>query len=1054
MARFFIDRPIFAWVIAIIIMLAGGMAITQLPISRYPDIAPPSVNIRASYPGASAKVVEDSVTQIIEQNMKGLDGLIYISSSSEASGRATITLTFDSATDPDIAQVQVQNKLQLALPSLPQAVQRQGLNVSKSRSGFLQIVGFVSTDGNLSRTDIADYVIANVVDPLSRAKGVGTVQVFGAPYAMRIWLDPNKLATYRLTTTEVIAAVQSQNAQVTVGELGGTPAIEGQQLTATISAQERMQTPEQFRSVVVRSNPDGSVLTLGDVARVELGAETYEFLSRFNGQPAAGMAVSLATGANALETSKAVQAVLDQLTPFFPPGMKAVVPFDTTPFVRASITEVVKTLLEAIVLVFLVMYLFLQNLRATLIPTIAVPVVLLGTFGVLAVLGYSINMLTMFAMVLAIGLLVDDAIVVVENVERLMSEEGLSPLEATRKSMDQITGALVGIGIVLAAVFVPMAFLGGSTGVIYRQFSATIVSAMALSVLVAIVLTPALCATILTPLKQGEHHGQRGFFRWFNSLFERGSARYRQGVVGMLARSGRFMAVYAALLVVLGVLFLRLPSAFLPAEDQGTLIAQVMTPVGATQQRTMQSVEKVEQHFLQGEKDVVASVFAVQGFSFGGGGQNTAVMFINLKPWDERKAAELHVDAVGGRAMGALMQIKDAMAFAFAPPPIPELGLAGGFDFFLMDNAGLGHEALVNARNQFLGLAAQSKLLANVRPNGQEDTPQFRIDVDTKRAASLGLSIVDVNSTLSTAWGGQYIDDFVDRGRVKRVYMQADAPYRMSPDDFKLWSVRNAQGEMVPFAAFATSRWDYGSPRLERYNGVPALEIQGESARGVSTGQAMAEVERLVAQLPAGFGVEWTALSYQERQAGSQTPLLYALSLLIVFLCLAALYESWTIPTAVLMVAPLGILGAALANTLRGMERDVYFQVAMLTTVGLTSKNAILIIAFATENLARGMELIEATMQAVRDRLRPILMTSLAFGLGVLPLAFATGAGSGAQRAIGTGVLGGMIVGTLLGLYFVPLFFVVVERLFIQRKAPHAPPLGDTQTVPGTGHHE
>ena len=1033
MARFFIDRPIFAWVIAIIIMLAGGLAITRLPVSMYPTIAPPSVIVRATYPGASAKVIEDSVTQIIEQNMKGLDGLLYISSSSEASGRATITLTFDSAVDPDIAQVQVQNKLQLAQPSLPQAVQRQGLNVSKSRSGFLQIVGFVSTDGSMSRTDIADYVIANVVDPLSRAKGVGTIQVFGAPYAMRIWLDPNKLLTYGLTTTDVIAAVQAQNAQVTVGQLGGTPAVDGQQLTATVSAQERMQTPGQFRNVVVRSNSDGSLLRLGDIARVELGAETYEFLSRFNGQPAAGMAVSLATGANALETARAVDAALDQLRPFFPAGLKAVVPFDTTPFVRASIKEVVKTLAEAMILVFLVMYLFLQNLRATLIPTVAVPVVLLGTFGVLAALGYSVNMLTMFAMVLAIGLLVDDAIVVVENVERLMSEEGLSPLEATRKSMDQITGALVGIGLVLAAVFVPMAFLGGSTGIIYRQFSATIVAAMALSVLVAIALTPALCATILTPLERGQHHGQSGFFRWFNRMFDRGSERYRAGVRGMLDRSGRYLAVFAVLLVVLGVLFARLPSAFLPAEDQGTLISQVMTPVGATQARTMQSIEKVERYFMENEKDVVASVFAVQGFSFGGGGQNAGMVWVNLRPWDERPSPDMHVDAIAGRAMGALMQVKDAMAFAFAPPPIPELGTASGFDFFLKDNAGLGHDALVAARNQFLGLASQSKLLANVRPNGQDDTPQFHIDVDRERAAALGLSIADVNSTLSTAWGGQYIDDFIDRGRVKRVYLQADAPFRMSPEDFRLWSVRNGQGDMVPFPAFATTRWGFGSPRLERYNGVSATEIQGQAAPGVSTGEAMAEVERLVTQLPAGFGVDWTGLSFQERQAGAQTPMLYALSLLIVFLCLAALYESWSIPTAVLLVAPLGVLGATLANTLRGMERDVYFQVAMLTTVGLTSKNAILIIAFATENLAKGMELVEATMLAIRDRLRPILMTSLAFGFGVLPLALASGAGSGAQRAIGTGVFGGMVVGTLLGVFFIPLFFVVVERLLVQR---------------------
>jgi multidrug efflux pump len=855
---------------------------------------------------------------------------------------------------------------------------------------------------------------------------------------MRIWLDPNKLDTYGLATTDVIAAVQAQNAQVTVGQLGGTPAVEGQQLNATISAQERLQTPEQFRDIVIRSNTDGSILKLSDIARVELGAETYEFLSRYNGQPATGMAISLATGANALETAKAVQETLRRLEPYMPRGMTPVVPFDTTPFVRVSIKEVVKTLAEAIVLVFLVMYLFLQNLRATLIPTIAVPVVLLGTFGVLAALGFSINMLTMFAMVLAIGLLVDDAIVVVENVERLMSEEGLSPVEATRKSMEQITGALVGIGLVLSAVFVPMAFIGGSTGIIYRQFSATIVSAMALSVLVAIVLTPALCATMLKPLHKGEHYGHSRFFAWFNRSFERSSARYQDGVRGILSRSGRFMALFAALVLVMGLLFLRLPSSFLPAEDQGTLLTQVIGPVGATQQRTMQSIEKLEQHFRENEPDAVEAVFSVQGFSFGGSGQNNGVAFIKLKDWSERTDASLHAEAVAARAMASLGQIKDALAFAFAPPPIPELGTASGFAFFLKDNAGLGHDALVQARNQFLGAAKASELLENVRPNGQEDTPQFHIDVDNEKAAALGLSIASINSTLSTAWGGQYIDDFIDRGRVKRVYVQADAPFRMTPDDFRLWSVRNDEGQMVPFSAFATSHWGYGSPRLERYNGVPAMEINGAAAPGVSTGEAMQEVERLVAALPAGFGLEWTALSYQERQAGAQTPLLYSLSLLMVFLCLAALYESWSIPTAVLMVAPLGILGAVLGNTLRGMERDVYFQVAMLTTVGLTSKNAILIIAFATENMAKGMELIDATMQAVRDRLRPILMTSLAFGLGVLPLALASGAGSGAQRAIGTGVLGGMLAGTLLGIFFIPLFFVVVERVLLRRKAKAA----------------
>ena len=1042
MARFFIDRPIFAWVIAIIIMLAGGLAVFTLPISMYPTIAPPTVEIRATYPGASAKVVEDSVTQIIEQNMKGLDGLIYFSANSSASGTSTITLTFDNATDPDIAQVQVQNKLQLAMPLLPQEVQRQGVNVSKSSSGFLQVIGFVSEDGSMDKDDISDYVGANLVDPLSRIPGVGNIQVFGSKYAMRIWLDPHKLDTYKLATSEVIAAIQAQNAQIAIGQLGGTPAINGQQLNATINAQDRLQTPAQFRDVVVRSNPDGSVLKLGDIARVEMGAENYEFISRYNGQPATGVAISMATGANALDTAAGVQATLEELTPHFPPGLKAVTPFDTTPFVKVSIKNVVVTLLEAIALVFAVMYLFLQNFRATIIPTIAVPVVLLGTFGILAALGFSINMLTMFAMVLAIGLLVDDAIVVVENVERVMSEEGLSPLEATRKSMDQITGALVGIGLVLSAVFVPMAFMSGSTGVIYRQFSATIVSAMGLSVLVAIVLTPALCATMLKPLQKGEHHGERGFFGWFNRNFEKTSGKYQRGVRGLLGRRKRFMAIFALMVVVMGVLFMRLPSSFLPPEDQGILFAQVQTPVGATQQRTMESIEKIEQYFLQNEKDAVASVFSVQGFSFGGTGQNNGMAFIELKDWSERTDEALGVTAVAGRAMGAFSQIKDAFAFAFAPPAMPELGTAAGFAFFLKDNAGLGHEALLQARNQLLGGAAQSALLTNVRPNGQEDTPQLRVNVDVEKASALGLSTANINSTLAAAWGGQYIDDFIDRGRVKRVYVQADSPFRMTPQDFNLWSVKNNRGEMVPFSAFATSHWEYGSPRLERYNGVPAMEIQGEPAAGVSSGEGMAEIERLVAELPPGFGIEWTALSYQERQAGSQTPLLYTLSLLIVFLCLAALYESWTVPTAVLLVAPLGILGAVLANTFRGMERDVYFQVAMLTTVGLTSKNAILIVEFAKANLESGMEVVAATMQAVRDRLRPIIMTSLAFGLGVLPLAIASGAGSGAQRAIGTGVIGGMLVGTLLGLFFIPLFFVVVQVVFNRNKKEAAAAAG------------
>ena len=1048
MARFFIDRPIFAWVIAIIIMVAGALSIFRLPISQYPVIAPPTVTVNASYPGASAKTVEDSVTQIIEQSMKGLDGLSYMSATSESSGRATVTLTFASGINADIAQVQVQNKLQLAIPLLPQEVQRQGVNVAKAATSFLLVAGFVSADGSMNKDDISDYVVASIVDPVSRVPGVGNVQVFGSRYAMRIWLDPGKLDTYSLTPADITAAVRAQNQQIAVGQLGGIPAIAGQQINATVTAQDRLQTPEQFRNLVVRSNTNGSVLRLGDVARVEMGAESYDFISRYNGKPATGIAISLATGANALDTAAGVSAALNRLKVSFPPGLQAVVPFDTTPFVRVSIKGVIVTLLEAIALVFLVMYLFLQNFRATLIPTIAVPVVLLGTFAVLLSLGFSVNMLTMFAMVLAIGLLVDDAIVVVENVERVMSEEGLSPREATRKSMDQITGALVGIGMVLAAVFVPMAFLGGSTGIIYRQFSATIVSAMALSVLVAIVLTPALCATLLKPLPKGGHYHETGFFAWFNRNFERGSARYQRGVRGVLTRSKRFMLLFVLLAIVMGVLFSRLPSAFLPSEDQGILFGLVQAPVGATQERTMKTIERLEQHFLQNEKATVDSLFTVQGFSFGGSGQNTGMAFVKLKDWSERTTPESSASAVAGRAMGALSQIRDAFAFVFAPPAMPELGTAAGFVFFLKDNANLGHDALVAARNQFLGAASKNPLLRNVRPNGQEDTPQFRLDLDTRKASALGLSMADVNSTLSTAWGGQYIDDFIDRGRVKRVILQADAPYRMVPEDFKRWSVRNNRGQMVPFTSFAGSHWAYGSPRLERFNGVPAMEINGEAAAGTSSGTAMAEVEKIVAQLPPGIGLEWTGLSFQERSAGAQTPLLYTLSALLVFLCLAAMYESWTVPTAVLLVAPLGILGTVLAATMRGMERDVYFQVAMLTTMGLTSKNAILIIEFAKNNIADGMNLLEATMAAVRDRLRPILMTSLAFGLGVLPLAVAVGAGSGAQRAIGTGVLGGMVAGMLLGLFFIPLFFIVVRRVFGAKQGVVAPPSPAAPTAP------
>ncbi|KRE97836.1 multidrug transporter [Frateuria sp. Soil773] len=1037
MARFFIDRPIFAWVIAIIVMMAGALSLLRLPVSQYPVIAPPQVTINASYPGASAQAAEDSVTQIIEQNMKGLDGLLYMSATSDSDGSVQVTLTFENGTDPDIAQVQVQNKLQLATPLLPQIVQQQGINVVKSNSGFLMVVGFVSEDGRLGGEDISDFVTANLVDPLSRVAGVGNIEVFGSKYAMRIWLDPNKLDTYKLTPAEVAAALRAQNQQVAVGQIGGNPAVKGQQINATVIAQQRLQTPEQFRDIVIRSNTDGSVLTLGDVARVELGLQDYGSASKYNGKSATGIAISLTTGANALATAGRVKDALRQMEPSFPRGVKSVIAFDTTPFVRVSIEGVIKTLLEAIVLVFLVMYLFLQNFRATLIPTIAVPVVLLGTFGVLAATGYSINMLTMFAMVLAIGLLVDDAIVVVENVERVMSEEGLSPLEATRKSMSQITGALVGIALVLSAVFVPMAFLSGSTGVIYRQFSVTIVSSMALSVLVAIVLTPALCATLLKPVAKGHHASERGFFGWFNRRFDQGTRKYQGAVGAIVARGRRFLLVFAVMSAAMVAVFLRLPTSFLPMEDQGFLFTMVQAPVGATTERTGHVVDRVEKHFMA--DPAVESLFSVQGFSFAGGGQNAAMAFVQLKDWSRRHGGDLSLDAVTGRAMGAFSQYKDALVFAFAPPAVPELGNSAGFDFYLKDEASLGHEALVAARNQFLQAAAQSKLLANVRANGQDDTPQFRIDVDYRKAAAQGLSIGDLNDTLSMAWGGQYVDDFMDRGRVKRVFVQADAPFRMAPEDFDRWSVRNASGAMVPFRAFASTRWDYGSPRLERYNGAPAMQINGEAAPGVSSGSAMAEVEKLVAKLPRGIGMEWTGQSYQEREAGSQAPLLYTLSVLVVFLCLAALYESWSIPTAVLLVAPLGILGTVTAAYFAGLDRDVYFQVAMLTTVGLSSKNAILIVEFAKENLEKGMELVAATLLAVRMRLRPILMTSLAFGLGVLPLALATGAGSGAQRAIGTGVLGGMVAGTALGVFFVPLFFVTVQRLFGRKNAARTP---------------
>ncbi|MFV0548361.1 MAG: efflux RND transporter permease subunit [Limnobaculum xujianqingii] len=1035
MAKFFIDRPIFAWVIAIIIMLAGALALVQLPVSQYPTIAPPAVSISASYPGADAQTVQDSVTQVIEQNMNGIDNLMYMSSTSDSAGNASITLTFDSKADPDIAQVQVQNKLQLATPLLPQEVQQMGISVKKATSSFLMVAGFISEDGSMSQEDIADYVGSNVKDPLSRTNGVGDIQLFGSQYAMRVWLDPNKLNNYSLTPLDVNNAIKVQNNQIAAGQLGGTPPVKGQQLNSSIIVQTRLQTPEQFGQILLKINTDGSQVRLKDVATIELGGESYNVVARFDGKPASGLGIKLATGANALDTAAAVKAELTALERYFPAGLKIVYPYDTTPFVKISINEVIKTLVEAILLVFIVMYLFLQNLRATLIPTMAVPVVLLGTFAVLSAFGYSINTLTMFAMVLAIGLLVDDAIVVVENVERIMVEEGLPPKEATRKSMGQIQGALVGIALVLSAVFVPMAFFGGSTGAIYRQFSITIVSAMVLSVLVAMILTPALCATILKPVAKGSHGATTGFFGWFNNMFEKNTHHYTNSVSNILGSTGRYILIYLVLVVGMALLFIRLPSSFLPEEDQGVFLAAVQLPQGATQERTQKILDEVSDYFITNEKDNVVSVFTVGGFGFSGQGQNTGLAFIKLKEWDERPGADNKVSAIVGRASKAFSQIKDGMVFAFNLPAIVELGTASGFDFQLIDQAGLGHEKLTEARNQLLGMIAKHPdMLVGVRPNGLEDTPQFKLTIDQEKAQALGVSISDINQTLSTALGGSYVNDFIDRGRVKKVYVQADAPFRMVPKDIDNWFVRGTNGQMVPLSAFSSAHWQYGSPRLERYNGLPSMEILGEAAPGKSSGDAMKLMEDLASQLPVGIGYDWTGMSYQERLSGNQAPSLYAISLIVVFLCLAALYESWSIPFSVMLVVPLGVIGALVATTVRGMENDVYFIVGLLTTVGLSAKNAILIVEFAKDLMDKeGKGLIEATLDAVRMRLRPILMTSLAFMLGVLPLAISSGAGSGSQNAVGTGVLGGMVSATILAIFFVPVFFVVVRRRFSKR---------------------
>ena len=1036
MSRFFIDRPIFAWVIAIIIMLAGVLAIYVLPVEQYPDIAPPQISVSANYPGASAATIEESVTQVIEQSMQGIDGLVYMSSSSSQGG-GEVSLTFQTGTDPNIAQVQVQNKLQQALRRLPQSVQAQGVNVVKQTSGFLAMISFYSGDGSMSRADINDYVATVIADELGRISGVAGARQFGPPLAMHIWLDPYKLDRFHLIPGDIRTAVLAQNTQIATGELGDLPAVHGQPINATITAHSRLQTAQQFRDIVLRVNPDGSEVRLGDVARTELDSETFAPVGWLNGKPASGIGVSLAPGANALKTAAAVQARVAEMSKFFPAGLRYANSFDTSEFVRISIREVIITLLEAIVLVVLIMYLFLGNWRATLIPTVAVPVVLLGTFGVLSVFGFSINTLTMFAMALAIGLLVDDAIVVVENVERIMHEEGLEARAATRKSMDQITGALLGIALVLAAVFVPMAFFSGSTGVIYRQFSITIVAAMALSVLVALVLSPALCASILRPPAARGAGRRQSPLAWFNQRLREATVRY-QGVVGRIClRVGTGFAIYAALLAVMALLWWRLPTGFVPQEDQGALMVQVQLPPGSTQEKAASVMARILD-LARPESAAVREFAEFAGFSFGGGGQTSGMAFMRLKPWSERNSHN-SAEAIAGRLQRSFLGVRDADIYIRQPPTIRGLGTASGFDVELKDVGGIGHAALAAARDRFLELAAQDPVLSAVRAGGVADQPQFHVDIDLNKASALGLAPGDINDTLSSAFGSSYINDFINKGRVKKVYMQADAPYRMQPDDIGIWRVRNVSGEMVPLSAIATGSWTSGPPRLERYNGSSALALSGAPAAGHSTGDAMEAVERIMAQLPQGIGYDWTGASYQERLAGAQAPLLYAISIVFVFLCLAALYESWSVPFSVILVVPLGVIGALLTTTLRGLNNDVFFQVGLVTTIGLASKNAILIVEFAKNAMSEGASAIEATLQAARIRLRPILMTSCAFMLGVMPLALGRGAGAASRHAIGTGVLGGMLSATVLGIFFVPIFFVFVQRHFVRQRASATP---------------
>ena len=1045
LSRFFLDRPVFAWVIAIILMVLGCLAIYSLPISQYPPIAPPSIAIDSLYPGASAETVENSVTQIIESKMTGLDDMLYLSGTSDSAGASRIELTFKAGTDPDLAWAKVQNKLQLALASLPAVVQQTGVTVSKSTRNYLIIVSLVSDDDSMDADDLQDYAYSNIEKVLARVPGVGEVVEFGAQYAMRVWLDPDKLTDYHMTVDDVIAALQAYNVEVSAGQFGGAPAIKGQRLNVSIIVQNLLKTPDEFASIPLRTNPDGSVVRVQDIGRVELGAEFYDMERRFNGKPAAGLAIRQEPGANALATADGVKKKMEEMSRYFPHGMKVIYPYDTTPFVRVAIHEVVKTLFEAVVLVFLVMWLFMGNLRATLIPTIAVPVVLLGTFAALGAFGFSINMLTMFAVVLAIGLLVDDAIVVVENVERIMAEEGLSPRDATIKSMNQITSALVGIGLVLSAVFGPMAFFPGSTGVIYRQFSITIIAAMLLSVLVALILTPVLCAGLLRPVSKGHEPAEnavwflRPFFLWFDHIFFWVRDRY-VGLVGhSLAKKLRYLFAYVLIVVVIGFLFLRLPTAYLPDEDQGMLLSQILLPAGTTIEQTQAVATQVQQYFMEHEKDAVESCFTIAGMGWSGRAQNNGMVFCLLKDWKLRNRPELRADAVAARATMALSKIRNALIFIFPPPAVMELGNARGVDFQLVDRGGLGHTALMNARNQLLGMAAQDPRLTKVRPNGMEDVPQYRVDVDWEKAGALGVPITSIHDTISAAFGSAYVNDFILAGRVKRVYAQADAPYRMLPSDLEKLYVRNPDGKMVPFTSFASTRWTTGSPRLERFNGLPSMNIWGEPAPGRSSGEAMQAMEEIVSKLPQGIGFDWNGLSYQERMSTAQGPVLYAFSILVIFLCVAALYESWTIPFVNLLMLPLGVFGAIVATSLRDLHNDVYFQIGFLTTMGLSTKNAILIIQFIKEQMRQGMGLTEATLAAVRIRFRPVIMTSLAFFFGTLPLAIATGAGAGAMNAIGTAVTGGMLSATFIDLIFIPLFFVVISHLFASKKQSPVP---------------